>query len=79
MRKRECLKGGKIVDARECGGEQNEIERCGYFPCPGDFHSHVKAKQGIQSVPHQSTALTTYPSFQLTAPGMPGARGRAAP
>ena len=78
MRKRECLKRGKIVDARECIGDQNEIERCGYFPCPGDFHSHVNGKQGIQYVPYQSTALT-YPSFQSTAPGMPGARGRPAP
>ena len=44
MRRRECLKGGKIVDARECRGNENEIERCGYFPCPGEFYSHVYDK-----------------------------------
>ena len=37
MRKRDCLKAGKIVDAKKCFGEENEKERCGYYPCPGIF------------------------------------------
>ena len=39
-RTRECLKEGQKVAANNCLGNAQEVQemRCGYRPCPGDFH-----------------------------------------
>ncbi len=40
-RTRECVLGGKVVEATKCPTGQTTIqERCGYFPCPGTYNEN---------------------------------------
>ena len=49
-RKRDCLKAGKIVDAKNCKGDKSEKERCGYFPCPGEGNSSLISRSFVPKV-----------------------------